>query len=414
MSACGCRWCVAAVWLVASGLPSGRLVDEDAGHRHHGRGERPRREDAGSGLRAVWLGRQPASSIGPDDLCCDHYDHVVRRTNLPAPSAAGSWEALVLDLERPTHAGLLVQVAGRGRLALRQHGAVALLAKVRHDRIGVEYVRTDHFRSPIAPIRATDARAIGEPTTDGAWHARWAHQLATALAESTTSPLHTGSWAIGREGLRLRSTPRAQNSANRWTDLLLTESPGFIDWFVYNGSWQILPLRRLVDPDAGRVKSYRKQAREGILPPVLLWWISGLDCYVVLDGHDRLVAAATEAQEPPLLALSAASRRQVTDDTDVAVTRYTATVDALQQQVDAGTPGSVEALAAVTRQFASTIRRIETAYGTTRAWPLPGGTAAWNDLARTHSSDWFAEDTEINEGPEPKRDHPTTTQAASD
>ncbi|MYX98297.1 hypothetical protein GT045_26700 [Streptomyces sp. SID486] len=39
------------------------------------------------------------------------------------------------------------------------------------------------------------------------------------------------------------------------------------------------------------------------LPPVLLWWASGLDCHLVLDGHARLAAAIAESLEPPLLQL---------------------------------------------------------------------------------------------------------------
>ncbi|GIJ79218.1 hypothetical protein SAMN05443287_102510 [Micromonospora phaseoli] len=57
----------------------------------------------------------------------------------------------------------------------------------------------------------------------------------------------------------------------------------------------------------------------------MLWWISGLDCYVVLDGHDRLVAAVAEAQEPPLLALSTVAGDRVAADTEVAVDRHLAT-----------------------------------------------------------------------------------------
>jgi hypothetical protein len=69
----------------------------------------------------------------------------------------------------------------------------------------------------------------------------------------------------------------------------------------------------------------------------------------------------------------------------------TTTTEALQQQVAAGSPGSTEAVIAVNRQFARNLRTIETAYGTTRAWPLIGGTATWNDLATTHAPDWLSE-----------------------
>jgi hypothetical protein len=35
---------------------------------------------------------------------------------------------------------------------------------------------------------------------------------------------------------------------------------------------------------AARVRSYRRQVREGIMAPALLWWVSGLNTLLVLDG----------------------------------------------------------------------------------------------------------------------------------
>uniref|UniRef100_A0A7S3DUN3 Uncharacterized protein n=1 Tax=Entomoneis paludosa TaxID=265537 RepID=A0A7S3DUN3_9STRA len=34
------------------------------------------------------------------------------------------------------------------------------------------------------------------------------------------------------------------------------------------------------------------------LPPLLLYWFSGLDAYLILDGHDRLLAACLEPSVP--------------------------------------------------------------------------------------------------------------------
>ena len=49
-----------------------------------------------------------------------------------------------------------------------------------------------------------------------------------------------------------------------------------------------------------RVKAYRKQVREGMLRRVLLCWVSGLGCHLILDGHARLASAIAESVEPPL------------------------------------------------------------------------------------------------------------------
>jgi len=53
----------------------------------------------------------------------------------------------------------------------------------------------------------------------------------------------------------------------------------------------------------------------------LLWWISGLDCYVLMDGHDRLVAAVAEQVEPPMLALTSVNTQQAAHDTDAVTLR---------------------------------------------------------------------------------------------
>ena len=44
----------------------------------------------------------------------------------------------------------------------------------------------------------------------------------------------------------------------------------------------------------GRVKMWRKRAREGTLPPVLVYDVSALTMFALLDGHDRYAAARAE------------------------------------------------------------------------------------------------------------------------
>lgn len=320
---------------------------------------------------------------------------LARTSNFPVSASAGPWEALVLDVEQPGYPALKVEVAGRGLLVLRQNGRVALMAQVDGDHFGVEYAETSHFRSPIPPIRAAYAASLGTEDPNGVRQARWAHHFAAALTSSTGGPLHTGRWVISGDATHLRPAIRASTLAERWEVVLLPGNQGYIDWFVDNGSWQILPLRPLADPDTGRVKAYRKQAVEGILAPVLLWWISGLDCYVLLDGHDRLVSALSENIEPPLFCLSSVSTQQAARDTDTALSRYARTAGALERQVTAGTPGAADALAAVNRRLAKSLKTIETAYGVTRAWPLRGGTAGWNALAAAHLANWHAEMTRV-------------------
>jgi hypothetical protein len=133
-------------------------------------------------------------------------------------------------------------------------------------------------------------------------------------------------------------------------DLVRDHPSVYLDWFGdgWNG---LVPLRELPAENAGRVKAYRKQAADGTLAPVLLWWVSGFDGWLVLDGHCRLVAAQTEGIEPPMVQLSLA----MTPD-------------------EHAEPAFARGVA---------VR--------TRAWPLRGGVPEWERTAATSAPDWPGE-----------------------
>ncbi|KUN25961.1 hypothetical protein AQJ11_18565 [Streptomyces corchorusii] len=67
---------------------------------------------------------------------------------------------------------------------------------------------------------------------------------------------------------------------------------------------------------------------------MLLWWVTALDGWLLLDGHDRAVAALAEGRTPPCVVLT-----RLPDEEDW-------------------------------RREART-----------RSWPLPGGVSAWEALA---------------------------------
>ncbi len=297
-----------------------------------------------------------------------------------AGRASDGVSGLTLDVAGRSRPELAVYVAADGRLLLRQADQAVLLAKLHNDHAAVEYFITGNYRSPIAPTRAADAAAIADA---GSEHrsGRWAHYFATALRAAQHSPLYDGRWLLNASATHLENTPWARSVARRWTELLLAENPGEIDWISRQGGGQVLPLRQLSDPTDSRVKAYRKQARVGILPPVLLWWISSLDCYVIVDGHDRILAAIAEEQEPSFMALTGIQQQRIDSHSQAVVDRYLA-----EQQL---TPaGNIEALAASSRRLAWTLNEIHTDYHRTRAWILPGGSAAWDDIAQAHAPAW--------------------------
>ncbi len=287
---------------------------------------------------------------------------------------------LTLDVAGRSRPELAVHVATHCRFMLRQADQGVLLAKMHNDHAAVEYLITGTFRSPIAPMRAAHAAVIADA---GSEHqtGRWAHYFATALQTAQHSPLYDGRWLLIARPTHLENTPWARSAARRWAELLLADYPGEIDWLSRQGGWQVLPLRRLSDPTGSRVKAYRKQAQAGILPPVLLWWLSSLDCYVILDGHDRILAAIAEEQEPPFMALASVNRQRIDSHSQAVVDRYLAE----QQMIPSS---ATDALAASNRRLAWTLNEIHTDYDRTRAWILPRGSAAWDAVAQAHDPAW--------------------------
>ncbi|MET9378657.1 hypothetical protein ABZX98_31735 [Streptomyces sp. NPDC002992] len=198
---------------------------------------------------------------------------------------------LIVEVTGRPRPGLCLRTAGN-RLVLTQGGDPLLFAVVERYNGGVDFYRTAAPRPVLPPLRAAEVRAYaGRPD-------RWGHRVAEVLTADPDGPLHDGRWVLTDDTERLRIRD-GRGPAAYWSELLVEGHPdGYIDWWIHNGSWEVLPLRPLPDTDDGRVKAYRKQAREGILPPVLLWWVSGLDCHLLLDGHARLAAAIAEDVEP--------------------------------------------------------------------------------------------------------------------
>lgn len=146
--------------------------------------------------------------------------------------------------------------------------------------------RVPGYRSPLPPLSAAAMRTGAD----------WPHRYAAWLEESGLGPLHHGRW---------RMTSRTGFTPGIWEQDLVRDWPDATLEIYCGGGWHgVLPLRPLSPPDAARVKAYRKHAREGTLAPVLLWWVTFLDGWLLLDGHDRAAAALAEGMRPTCVELA--------------------------------------------------------------------------------------------------------------
>ncbi|MDN3021148.1 hypothetical protein [Streptomyces sp. S.PB5] len=299
----------------------------------------------------------------------------MRRTDITLDD--GAWAGLSLEMQARPRPDLCL-FSAEGRLLLAQRSRTVLLGAVEEDHCGVEFWRTDGYRSPVAPVRAETARALaGRPD-------RWAHRFAQALADSSHGPLHDGRWLLSPESPLLHWNHNRLPEGEYWGSMLVEGHPdGYIDWFFHSGSWELLPLRPMPRADDGRVKAYRKQARDGTLPPVLLWWVSGLDCHLVLDGHARLAAAIAESVAPAVLHLDrTAPSDEVTAGTEQAVRAYETELARFAELRAVHGAGVPDGAAVAGPPLARRLRELRTAQRPSWAWPLPGGEAQWRRVAR--------------------------------
>ena len=198
------------------------------------------------------------------------------------------------------------------RMRMTADGEPLFWARMERCYAGVWVLRAKAKQLAIArPIRAAEAR-------DGRSMEAWMRWFAGEL-QSGTSPLTPGEWCMSsmrqaKPSLRDRirtpvldvyfSNSEEGNPGPAYGALEAMNTPRvhYEDWGI-NGSGGVLPLRDASTEDSGRIKSWRKHARGGTLPPVLMWWIAALDAHVVLDGHDRLSAAVAEGVSPRLITL---------------------------------------------------------------------------------------------------------------
>lgn len=289
-----------------------------------------------------------------------------------------------------------MEVTGGRRLQIRQGTAVVFLARQHAAYHYVDYLRLNGYRSVMPPFRSVETRQLGQaPAADRAM--RWAYRFADLLTTSRGGPLYPSRWLLQTSAPYLRSVA-ARGSvlkpapiAERWSELLVDDGAGELDWYTHGGGL-VLAMRPMSRHDDARVKAYRKQVRDGTVPPILLWWVSSLDCYLLLDGHDRLAACLAEVVEPPLMTLTAVVDADEVDRQNAwSLRRHVETVAHIEREIAKGTPGASGALVTEQRRLADDLVTPNFGAKPTRAWMLPGGVPAWNRAAAAADPAW-AED----------------------
>ena len=240
----------------------------------------------------------------------------------------------------------------------------------------------------LAPIRAETARQVATDVP------RWAHLMAEQLRGGRAGPLHAGDWTMHEITWPPIISPR-DHARLSWlrADLVEYGEDGTAT-FDYESSTDgsagvpLVPMRHLSEPSAPRVKAMRRLVREGVLPPVLLWSVTGFVGYVVLDGHDRLVAALAESLVPSFVVVSRTDRTRTDVREQAHVTHYETTMRQLDLVAGRGgdPDGVARAREGASRELSRRLRRVE--QDPTWSWPIDGGARAWDRSASQVSAAW--------------------------
>ncbi|MFE0515559.1 hypothetical protein [Streptomyces sp. NPDC058964] len=150
-------------------------------------------------------------------------------------------------------------------------------------------------------------------------------------------------------------------------------------WAGGGGGEDVVPLRPPAPEDGPRVKAYREHVREGTLAPALLWWVTPLHGWAVLDGHDRAVASLAKRRTPPRVVLT-----RLPDERDRRRAADEATRGASGDRGGRPPAPPPRCRTAAGRAAAGVRGRHVLAAvrdGPHPLVPLPGGAAAWDALA---------------------------------
>jgi hypothetical protein len=311
--------------------------------------------------------------------------------DLESEDESGVWKGLELRVDgapspRP---GFRMQ-AGSPRLMRLMVGEWPLVwARVESDYYGYWYLRRPlASNSPglvVPPISAAEARSIEGPARSPEWFRAWSRAFGRKLLDSPVSPLHAGRWWLVPGEVREDDAGwlptgvagRSLASVCFLSKLFAQPAAGYAAW-DFADALEPLALRGMSAPDDARVKAWRRALREGSMPPALVMWSSGLDRYIILDGHDRIAAALAEGTLPAVLVLCHMQEQARVADPS----RSKAVAEEVARQLTASRSPDLRP----DRPF-----RVETANRllieahddrpslapVSRAWPLDGGASRW-------------------------------------
>jgi len=144
------------------------------------------------------------------------------------------------------------------------------------------------------------------------------------------------------------------------------------------GAGHVVRLHPPPAKNAARVRAWRRRARDGTLPPILVMLARGMGLWLLLDGHLRLAAALEEGVAVPMLHLFVATYPPCGPHTiaDPDMRRL------VHERLEAERASAAELRPGFQldnlQRLIVTHAEEETLVPSTHAWPIDGGHLRWH------------------------------------
>lgn len=226
------------------------------------------------------------------------------------PSAPGGtwypgWQGLHLTV-REGRGRLALHVPGPFQLAILTDGVPQLFMDVvPHYWDCANYLRGRHV-APLPPWQSTDVRSASVEPLSNAWWDHWAKRTLRRAPKLLDSGVW---WVLGQDASQPPAggfasvTPYSAPAGVHGARNVLESRSGWTERGNPLRSAALITLRPPSQDTAGRVKWWRRIARDEVLPPAVALFVPLYDRHILLDGHDRLLAAVLEERPAPVLAL---------------------------------------------------------------------------------------------------------------
>ncbi len=216
---------------------------------------------------------------------------------------------------------LHLKACGRKFFKLSYERKTLFWAKQHRCHYGVALLKTFDYESILSPIHSSEIEKR-KGLSQAEWLESWSNYFIKDLEEKSNEILYDGEWLMTAHIHTYKHTSYCQlykngmGSSPIWgVENSLNETTfQQIDWFIGDED-SLVNLKKVNEYD-GRLKWWKKKARENALPPIVLLYISGLDNYIILDGHYRLKAAYSEGINVDILLLRPMKKHLYTWDNE--------------------------------------------------------------------------------------------------